>query len=353
MTRVILHIGTEKTGTTSIQHFMQANRRQLREKGIIYPHIGSRDDAHYDLVNELHPLDNQGRHLEFLPQPNQPFNTLWQHLKQRLIQESDKVFLLSAEHFSSRLRSNALSFMADFFQQLNITPEILVFLRPQDEFIESSYSTEIKAGSIRTFGEALSHYPNQTLRYNYWQLLTLWANYFGKHAIKVVPYQQQTIGTDVRRYLLNYLGVEQHSAFEFESSERLNEKWSKDMLEFARLFNQHCHFTGTPQQREKWLEAVSLKLYRQNEPGLLTQEQRMAIKHHFAESNCQVAQHYLSKSTLFDETEPQKTAVSDEVHVSAELLPKHRLIQMMIEQHLAMCSGHQHSSHIQAADSGE
>lgn len=60
MSKVVLHIGTEKTGTTSIQHFMSQNRQALLAKGIVYPNLGSRKDAHFDLVNSVHPLDNGG-----------------------------------------------------------------------------------------------------------------------------------------------------------------------------------------------------------------------------------------------------------------------------------------------------
>ena len=35
--KVYLHIGTEKTGTASIQHFLSRHYDELREKGILYP----------------------------------------------------------------------------------------------------------------------------------------------------------------------------------------------------------------------------------------------------------------------------------------------------------------------------
>ena len=43
--QLFLHIGTEKTGTTSIQRWLQANRRQLaREAKIGIPQTLGRDD---------------------------------------------------------------------------------------------------------------------------------------------------------------------------------------------------------------------------------------------------------------------------------------------------------------------
>ena len=37
MKRAILHIGTEKTGTTSIQKFLFQNRRKLLSSGTLFP----------------------------------------------------------------------------------------------------------------------------------------------------------------------------------------------------------------------------------------------------------------------------------------------------------------------------
>ena len=41
--RVILHGGTPKTGTTSLQHYFHAHRDTLRERGVLYPEVGSGD----------------------------------------------------------------------------------------------------------------------------------------------------------------------------------------------------------------------------------------------------------------------------------------------------------------------
>ena len=47
--RVLLHVGTPKTGTSYLQHVLFHNRRALREHGISYP--ADRFDA---LVGKLH-----------------------------------------------------------------------------------------------------------------------------------------------------------------------------------------------------------------------------------------------------------------------------------------------------------
>src|SRR5690606_40699353 len=41
--RIVLHIGTEKTGTSSIQHFLSKNRAALAAEGFVYPQFTGAD----------------------------------------------------------------------------------------------------------------------------------------------------------------------------------------------------------------------------------------------------------------------------------------------------------------------
>lgn len=57
--RVYLHIGLPKTGTTSLQGIMWHNRDLAASQGVLYPGVGQ--DAHYGAVVDLHP----GRYTEW------------------------------------------------------------------------------------------------------------------------------------------------------------------------------------------------------------------------------------------------------------------------------------------------
>jgi len=49
--KIILHIGTEKTGTTSIQEFLNLNRVALRDKGFLAPNSGGeRHQSNFALI---------------------------------------------------------------------------------------------------------------------------------------------------------------------------------------------------------------------------------------------------------------------------------------------------------------
>ena len=46
MSKVILHIGTHKTGTTTIQDTFALNRNLLSGKGLVFPEIGKTNGQH-------------------------------------------------------------------------------------------------------------------------------------------------------------------------------------------------------------------------------------------------------------------------------------------------------------------
>jgi hypothetical protein len=301
MTRLVLHIGTEKTGTTSIQHFMSNNRQALLAHGVLYPHIGQRKDAHFDLVNSLHPLDNNGKYMEFLAPVSDTSLYLWDKLAECIKAHPDKTIVISAEHFSSRLRAKALAFMRDFFKQHDIEPEIIIYLRPQADYIESSYSTEIKAGSPKVFPKVMEQYQSQPLRYDYKKLVDLWSGFFGKKALKLIPYEKSSIGDDIRLSFLAVLGVTETSSLDF-SQQKLNEKWSNPMLEFARIANARMkHIVG--QERHDFMTFAQQLIESELQPQrarLMTQAQNDEVVAFYAESNRQLCAEYgLGRETLF------------------------------------------------------
>lgn len=61
--QLILHIGRHKSGTSSLQHWLSNNERQLFDQGFLYPKAGRRGVAHHNLADQLNPKISTGSEL--------------------------------------------------------------------------------------------------------------------------------------------------------------------------------------------------------------------------------------------------------------------------------------------------
>lgn len=97
-----IHLGTAKTGTTAIQHGLDANRRILLKHGIFYPKIGGK--AHHALnaifrpaervaPSILHRAGNDERRMRAMAEKG------WQRIRQQIDHYRPAKVILSSENF--------------------------------------------------------------------------------------------------------------------------------------------------------------------------------------------------------------------------------------------------------------
>lgn len=53
MSRILIHAGNLKTGSTAIQAVLMRLRPELAQRGILMPGLGPNDRAHYKLATEI------------------------------------------------------------------------------------------------------------------------------------------------------------------------------------------------------------------------------------------------------------------------------------------------------------
>ncbi len=148
----IIHVGTEKTGTTSLQNVLGNNREWLREQGILYPKSGGKLN-HTRLVAAAEDhgvIDNIKAHL--MASRRESEDELRRSFRNDLAREVGAgapwhTLVLSSELIHSRLHSSTeidrlMSFLPDSIDQVTI----LAVLRRQDQLAISRFSTAIRAG---------------------------------------------------------------------------------------------------------------------------------------------------------------------------------------------------------------
>ncbi len=186
MRTALLHIGTEKTGTQTLQRFLARNRAQLAARGILYPRSPgetnhkaltafAQDDATRDELRIDLGVDDPADLARFRA-------GLTDALSRELAASGAARVILSNEHLSSRLTTAAeLGRLRDLLASLFDRVEIAVYLRRQDEVAVSLYSTLLKFGI--DWWEIL---PDPEDRPHYWDyqgLLARWSEAFGRDTV--------------------------------------------------------------------------------------------------------------------------------------------------------------------------
>jgi hypothetical protein len=191
MPRAILHIGTEKTGSSAIQAYLAGHRDRLRASGFVYSSIPdsenhvalaayAQDDTKVDDLRMAFAADNAARLAGFRTR-------IEQTLAAEVAASPNATFVFSGEHCHSRLIEPAeVERLRDLLRRFFDDIRVIVYLRRQDQVAVSLYSTLVKAGGTR----AVTLDPGALDRryYDYAALLDRWGNAFGRNALTVARF---------------------------------------------------------------------------------------------------------------------------------------------------------------------
>ena len=148
--RIVLHIGFEKTGTTTLQNALWFNARALRNQRVLYPHgFGRRGHEHLAIALIEPGLMEDIRYWQKLvqdPAEYSAFRTKTQAaLGRQIDHEKPEVMVISTEFLSSRLESaDEVRAVREFFSGWSDDFTIVAWIRRQDDTFVSHYSTTLK-----------------------------------------------------------------------------------------------------------------------------------------------------------------------------------------------------------------
>jgi hypothetical protein len=202
MSEIIIHIGTHKTGTTTIQDTLFQNRRLLRQHGVVYPRIG-RVAPHHNLVTRWIELPGQ-----FLARRSALEN--WASLARGYAGGADTV-LVSSEEFS-RLRPTAVDFrelaglVAGFGRA-----RIACTLRNQLGYIQSIYVQVTKTQRFIDFDAFVDHCLRSRyatgLALDYSVLMASVLRGFAREEVTLIPYEQAATRGGLVAHFCRSLGL--------------------------------------------------------------------------------------------------------------------------------------------------
>ncbi|HSI50472.1 MAG TPA: hypothetical protein VLA61_19575 [Ideonella sp.] len=240
MKKLFLHIGVEKTGTTSIQTYLARNRDVLRARGVLYP---TAPGAQNHIGLAVLACNRRQRVQDLLIGLGIESDTDWDAYRERLCEQLqassaqadvDKI-VLSNEHMSSRLiEAGELQALREALLPLADEIQVILYARRQDEVILSDYSTQVRSGVCEPF----RYLPYYRRKYSYYELAKLWAGVFGESAMhcRVFDPQHFVEGNLLTDFMA---AIEVPADGSFISGSRENESLSARALEYLRMLNQH------------------------------------------------------------------------------------------------------------------
>jgi hypothetical protein len=322
MRRAILQIGTEKTGSTTLQSFLAANRERLAERGWRYPRFcgeanhtglaayaleaGRRDPIRAAFGGD-DPADVPAMRAR-----------LERAARVELADGSNAIFC--NEHCHSRLQSRdeirrLRGFLAEFFDDIRVC----IYLRRQDRVALSLYTTKLKSGNVPQ--RILPATRPTDPYFNYDLSLAAWEAEFGRERIEVRLFDRAELadGSVVTDFLATW-GLGDVSDFVPVSDG--NPSLRPEAQAFLRLLNPHL----VPPEgvRADVLRGTVASLLERAFPGSGVRPARAeaeAFYEMFRDGNEAVRHRYFpDRASLFDESFDAYPEVADPLDFDRDTL---------------------------------
>ena len=276
--KLYIHAGAGKTATTTIQTFLHQNAPELRARGCLYPQAGRQFSAH-------HPIAAL-----FLPEPIEwtggltDAETIAALINEIEASPCDTV-ILSSEVFFYATR---LSELKGCFERYDT--RMVVYLRRQDEWLESVYRQDLKVGETE---EAVEEFLKRRIPHGkYFSLMEAWAAVFGRNNVQAVWFNPRARGNPIEIDFLRNCAVDWSDAYEPMAC--TNERLNLDSLYFLALLPARPRYGPAFDQLFEWLADYSRDRPDSAEHKLLfSPQQRVQILEKLRAENVALAEHYL------------------------------------------------------------
>lgn len=197
---LFIHIGTNKTGTSAIQHFLNKERKALAGHGLCYPSTGCAGDAHYQ-ISRILGFDHGQQ-----PAPEDERKAMLARFKSELETSRCEKCVISSENF---VLPKKVELVREFFD--DFACKIIVYFRRHDHWWFSAYSQAVKMVVQppwqRGFQGFLKFNRKQNPQFgNYRALLDRWDKTFGRENIIVRPYEREQNQPDIIADFLSSIG---------------------------------------------------------------------------------------------------------------------------------------------------
>lgn len=324
---VILHVGVEKTGTTSIQKFLYLNRDLLLEKGILFPtSIGIPNNrlltlaCYKGLKSEpylgVNGINSEGDLAVFQQKT-------WEALKNEMASHGNlKKVVISSEHIHSRLKDDEeLEKLKSGLKAIGVDDiTVIIYLRNPSQLANSMYSTAIKSGNNLN-GVPPPTRGNFNRNCNHKATLQQFSRVFQKENLRVRLFRKDKfLNGSLIEDFISVSGLPIYALQGAKQPQVENESLSPLGIQLLKCLNESAQLK--PAIRHHLYRLITSKLV--SPKFVMSKKRQKEYYTFFEESNEWVRQHFFpTESTLFEKQikSPNiKTANKEEVKILFNLL---------------------------------
>jgi hypothetical protein len=234
---LVLHIGSGKTGTSSIQYFLHRNRARLAELGHLYPQTPGRA-RHTRLGLYIKPdedlVNTPSWHRQGFTSPK-VFRRTFRRQLFREIKESGQPRVLFSDEALYASSDKALARLSRFAGRIAKSRKLVVYLRRQDDHLVSRYQQVVKTGETKRLAEWAESPDVKT--YDYYDRLRTWARLLGPDEFVVRRFERDRfVDRSLYQDFLDAVGIPAR-ADELTPAEMRNESLDAESVELLRILN--------------------------------------------------------------------------------------------------------------------
>lgn len=280
-----LHIGTWKTGSTTLQFYLNHFKQKLKKENIYYLSGSDKIVTDDRIIRKFKEIN-----IDYVKESRQKFEQILSRYN-----DSNASFVSSAEEFSGDPFTGYKNghLVAEMLRRitkgLDLDVQIIIYLRRQDDFFESLYTHSIYLGKSHSFEEFLNSFDDNS--FQWLNIVDAFSDRFGKKNITVKRFHKKYLPN--KNSLVQGFGKTIGSRLleNFNETAPRNTSYSRDMLELMRVVNQDFGLEGKKirklfraSDRRKYFEKFSF----------FSPDERLKFYENYQDSNNKIAIDYLA-----------------------------------------------------------
>jgi len=263
--RVVVHIGMGKTGTSSIQYLLAANRPVLADHGVLYPRVPGRG-RHTRLGLSVKPDTELARTPAWnrmgRPVPQRFRRRFRRNLLAETASTAAHTVLFSDEALFGLVDESLLRLRA-LTSKIGSSVRVVAYVRRQDDHLASLYQQEVKVGETRRIEEWVS--TSGLPGHDYHARMSAWRDVFAPDELVVRRFERSSfVDGSLYADFIDAAGIDIDPQ-ELIPSETRNLSLDAETTEFLRILN----LQRVEQGAEAWLidNLEIVERLRQHRPG--------------------------------------------------------------------------------------